>query len=58
MPSSNRDDFTKPVKDLLAKRVGLLCSYCRCLTTGARGNDNMTRACLENKYCTKSQNIG
>ena len=36
MPSSTRDDFSKSIKDLLAKRVGFKCSKldCRRLTTG------------------------
>lgn len=41
----NRDDFKKPIKDALAKRVGFLCSNpnCRKLTIGAnQENDKST----------------
>ena len=32
---NNRDDFSSVVKDVLAKRVGYLCSNCRQPTVGA-----------------------
>lgn len=39
-----RDDFTKPVVDRLAKRVGMKCSYpdCRAPTAGPDGTEGVT----------------
>lgn len=32
--TSNRDDFSKKIKGILAKRAGFLCSICNCFTIG------------------------
>jgi hypothetical protein len=39
-----RDDFSRPVVDKLAKRVGVKCSYpdCRAPTSGPDGGDGVT----------------
>ncbi len=38
--TTNRDDFTRPTKEILAKRVGYLCSHCSKPTIGANENIN------------------
>jgi len=49
-----RDDFSQNVKNLLAKRVGYLCSLCECPTAGANEDSGATNIGIAGHICAAS----